>query len=43
MRDSYKLLMTSYQEFEQQFGGKTVLEGLHKVTKAVSGHLKNHT
>jgi hypothetical protein len=28
LRDSHKLLVTPYREFEQQFGGKTVLAGL---------------
>jgi hypothetical protein len=28
LRDSHKLLVTPYREFERQFGGKTVLAGL---------------
>jgi hypothetical protein len=28
LRDSHKLLVTPYREFERQFGGKTVLTAL---------------
>jgi hypothetical protein len=28
MRDSHKLLVMPYRQFERQFGGKTVLAGL---------------
>jgi hypothetical protein len=30
LRDSHKLLVTPYREFEQEFGGKTVLAGLRQ-------------
>jgi hypothetical protein len=43
LRDSHKLLVTLYREFEQQFGGKIVLAGLKiKEQLMPNGRLKNH-
>jgi hypothetical protein len=43
LRDSQKLLVKSYREFERQFGGKTVLAGLRlKKQSMVRSSEKSH-